>query len=96
MTNEDWTFRHKFTVVKLKDGRQFIADLVYDLPFIQKGMEPLFFGTREHNCMPEVQKIDQAEIREADKKFGFSYPIDLTGNVFVYYDNFIYKWLKKI
>lgn len=89
MADEDWTFRHKFTVVKLKDGRQFIADLVYDLPFIQKGMETLNFGTREHNCMPEIEKIDQDEIREADKKFGFSYPADLTGDKFVYYDNFI-------
>ena len=89
MTNEDWTFRHKFTVVKLKDGRSFIADLVYDLPFIQKGMETLFFGTREHKCMPEVQKINQDEVKEADKKFGFSYPADLTGDKFVYYDNFI-------
>ena len=31
----DSTGRHAYTVMKLSDGRKIIADLVYDLPFIQ-------------------------------------------------------------
>ena len=90
---EEMTFRHKFTVVKLKDGRHFIADLVYDLPFIQKGMEPMFFGKKVDPLLQDdkLQKIDSDEIKEADRKIGYSYPADLQKSEFVYYDDFIQK-----
>lgn len=85
----DPTFRHKYTVVTLSDGRKFIADLIFDLPFLQKGIEPMFFGTTTEELLPDVQKIDKEEVKNADIKFGYSYPKDLYGNEFVYIDNFI-------
>ena len=91
LTDDDMTHRHKFTIVKLKDGRNFVADLVFDMPFIQKGMEPLFFGKVAYPLFEHENLliIDPEEIREADKKIGYTYPIDLYETEFAYYDSFI-------
>ena len=85
----DPTFRHKYIVVKLSDGREFITDLVYDMPFVQKGYGTMFFGTTEEELLPNIQKIDSLEIEAADKKIGYSFPKDLNKTAYTYTDNFI-------
>ena len=86
----DPTFRHKYVIVKLQDGRKFIADLVYDMPFIQKGYGTMFFGTTiDEELLPDVEKLESIEIENADKKIGYSFPKDLNKTAYTYTDNFI-------
>lgn len=85
----DQTFRHKYTVVKLSDGREFIADLVYDMPFVQKGYGTMFFGTTTEELLSDIETIDSKEIEAADKKIGYSFPKDLYKTTYTYTDNFI-------
>lgn len=89
----DATFRHAYTVIKLKDGRKFIADLVYDMPFVQGGMDTLYFGTVTEN-RDDIELIDQKEVEEIDKKIGYSYPIDLNKTTYVYTNEF-YRMVRK-
>lgn len=85
----DPTCRHKFVVIKLKDGRNFIADLVYDMPFIQKGLKTMFFGEQENELLEYVSKIDQQEVEDIDQKNGYKVPKDADKTSFSYIDEFI-------
>lgn len=89
----DPTCKHAYTVIKLQDGRKFIADLVYDLPFIQGGMNTLFFGEKDER-REDIVLINQDEVREIDKKIGYSYPVDLYKSAYVYTNEF-YKMIKE-
>lgn len=42
---DDYSFIHQYTAIHLSDGRNVIADLIYDLPYIQLGMKTNYFGT---------------------------------------------------
>ena len=80
---------HKYTVVRLKDGRKFIADLVDDLAFIQKGLETLHFAREEEPLLDGICVIDKEEILNVDAKIGYAYPKDLNNSSQVYMDDFI-------
>ena len=80
---------HKYTVVTLKDGRKFIADLVDDLAFVQKGMETLHFGRDEEPLIEGLSTIDKEELLKIDSKIGYAYPKDIYNSSQVYMDDFI-------
>ena len=88
----DATGRHAYTVVELTDGRKIIADLVYDLPFIQKGLETISFGTATENRF-DIDLLDKKEVYEADKKIKYMSQINTETLTYVYSDEF-YKMVK--
>lgn len=83
----DSTGRHAYTVMKLSDGRKIIADLVYDLPFIQKGLETVSFGTSTEN-RDDIDLLDPAEVYEIDKKIKYMSQIDQKNLTYVYSNEF--------
>lgn len=89
----DSTGRHAYTVMKLSDGRKIIADLVYDLPFIQKGLETISFGTSTEN-RDDIDLLDPTEVYEIDKKIKYMSQIDQKTLTYVYSDEF-YRMVRK-
>lgn len=82
---EDYDMPHKYTVVKLSDGREFVADMIYDLPYIQMGMQTCNFGTNSENGVKAV--ISEKEMKDADNKIG--YTSQLSRNEKVYTEEFL-------
>ena len=80
---------HRYTVISLSDGREFIADLVDDLAYIQQGMETIHFGNDLEEKLPKVVTLGRDEILAIDTKIGYSYPKDIERTSFVYVDDFI-------
>lgn len=73
---EDYDFVHKYTVICLSDGRRMVADLIYDLPFIQLGMKTNHFGTYSENGQKDV--IPEKEIKQIDDKIGYTFQTSKT------------------
>lgn len=69
-SDEDYDMPHKYTVVELSDGREFVTDMIYDLPYIQMGMQTWNFGTNSENGTKTI--ISEREIKEADDKIGYT------------------------
>lgn len=80
---------HQYTVVSLKDGREFIADLVDDLVHIQMGLETKHFGDDLEVNLPNVLTLDKEEVKRIDEKIGYSYPKDVSKSYYVYVNDFI-------
>lgn len=66
----DYSMPHKYTVINLSDGRNIVADLIYDLPFIQLGMKTNYFGTNSENGQKDL--ISDDEIKEIDDRIGYT------------------------
>ena len=69
----DYSMPHKYTVINLSDGRNIVADLIYDLPFIQLGMKTGYFGTNSENNQKDV--VSEEEIKSADDKIGYTFQV---------------------
>lgn len=67
----DYIMAHKYTVIKFSDGRNIIADLIYDLPFIQLGMKTSYFGTNSE--LGNKDTLTEEEIKCADDKINYTY-----------------------
>ena len=86
----DTTGRHMYTRVNLKSGESFIADLVYDLPFIQKELQPIFFGTlTEPDFFDDITSLDQEDLKKIDEKIGYIGKQDEEKKTIAYMDDFI-------
>ncbi len=70
---EDYDMPHKYTVIKLQDGRKIIADLVYDLTFVQLGMKTMNFGTNSEDGNKDV--LDSNEVKTIDDKIDYTFKI---------------------
>ena len=70
---DDYEFIHRYSVINLSDGRSIIADLIYDLPFIQLGMKTNYFGTNSENGQKDL--LSEDEIKKIDDKIGYTFGI---------------------
>ena len=61
---------HKYVEIKLKDGRKIIADLTYDLGYIQKGMRMSNFGS--YIGTDQYDLISFEENQKIDEKLGYA------------------------
>ena len=50
----DYTMPHKYTVIQLPNDKKIIADMVYDIAFIQLGMKTSHFATNNENGNKDV------------------------------------------
>ena len=62
---------HKYTIVKLSDGREFVGDMIYDLPYIQLGLKTWNFGKNSEDGRKDI--LSDEEIKAADDKIGYTY-----------------------
>lgn len=76
---------HKYAVVNLSDGRNFIADLIYDLPYIQLGMKTSNFGTNSEEGNKDI--LSDEEVKLIDDKIG--YTCEFSENEKAYTEKFI-------
>lgn len=81
----DYSMPHKYTVINLSDGRNAVADLIYDLPFIQLGMKTNYFGTNSENGQKDL--LSENEIKEADDRIG--YTTNISENEKAYTESFL-------
>ena len=81
----DYNMPHKYTVVNLSDGRTIIADLVYDLPFIQLDMKTENFGTNSENGAKVI--LSEDEIKSLDDRI--DYTCEISENERVYTETFL-------
>ena len=69
-SQSDYSMPHKYTVINFSDGRNIVADLIYDLPFIQLGMKTNHFGTNSENGQKDL--ILEDEVKNIDDKIGYT------------------------
>ena len=69
----DYILPHKYTVINLKDGKKIVADLIYDLPFIQLGMKTKHFATNEEDGHKDL--LSEEELKYIDDKIGYTFRI---------------------
>ncbi len=74
-----------YTVIYLKDGRKAVADLMYDLAYIQKGLKTYsFMSTFSEEA--GLDEIKPEELEEIDEKIGYKMTMSKTS---VYTDYFV-------
>lgn len=74
-----------YTVIYLKDGRKVVADLMYDLAYIQKGLKTYsFMSTFSEEA--GLDEIKPEELEEIDEKIGYKMTMSKTS---VYTDYFV-------
>lgn len=81
--DDDYEMPHKYTVINLPDGREIIADLVYDLAFIQLGMKTLNFGSNSEEGQKDV--LSQDEIKEIDDKISYTFKVSANERAYTEY-----------
>lgn len=69
-SRKDYDMPHKYTVLELSDGRKIIADMVYDLPYIQLGMKTWNFGTNSEEGEKDI--LTEEEVKSLDDKIGYT------------------------
>lgn len=68
---EDYEMPHKYTVIRLKDGREIVADMIYDLPYIQLGLRTWNFAKNSEDGQRVILSDD--EIKLLDDKIEYTY-----------------------
>lgn len=81
----DYLMPHKYTVVNFSDGRNIIADLIYDLPFIQLGMKTKHFATNSENGQKDL--LSEEVLKEVDNQIG--YTVKVSENEKAYTESFL-------
>lgn len=67
---DDDPMPHKYNIIHLKDGRNIIVDLTWDVGLVQKGMKTKDFATStDGNC----DTISEEELKKIDAKIGYIY-----------------------
>ena len=82
-SKDDYSMPHQYTVIELADGRKIIADLVYDLTFIQLGMKTLNFGSNSEDGKKDV--LSQDEIKKIDDKIGYTFKVSSNERAYTEY-----------
>ena len=68
---KDYEMPHRYTVIELSDDREIVADMIYDLPYIQLGLKTWNFAKNSEEGRKTV--LSDEEIKTLDDKVGYTY-----------------------